>query len=626
MNRNLFLVLIIYLLLPLLGCSTIPQRGDVGGSSASVSRAIALEQDEKWREAATFFRQAAVLASSPQRQILELRAASMLLKAKMLVQAEQVLAELRMDAEIPAEVEQYWQFLKVRLAILERTPEAAQQTFELLSAAPSVYMSRLDYQRLQVAVLVLANQYLAANLARIELEPLLSEQAEIDENQIALLASLATFSVAELIRIKKESASSVVQGWVSLAALTKKTHDPLRLSGLLDNWRAENAGHPVSEMLLASMSPPSDDQPLALEQIALLLPFEGPFSKAAVAIRDGFLAAYYAQESPNKPKLSFYNTGPDAIDVMAVYEQAVEEGASVVVGPLNKQALQILVNSGVVSIPTVALNHIDVLPGMAENFFQFALAPEHEAEQIAHRAWLDGHNRVAAIYPQGSWGERVYDAFRRTWEDLGGTIVSEQAYKPADSDFSTPIKKLLNIDQSEDRRNRLSKELSVNLRFEPRRRQDVDMIFMAAFPRQARLIPPQLKFYRAGGVAIYATSHAFSGTQDRKADRDLNNVVIGDMPWTIGTVYDPQVKQDVSAARPTELKKLSRLYALGADSYHLLNYLNWMRANNNAQLRGNTGILQMNDNNMITRRLSWAKFVRGRPVLLSANPVIAASP
>jgi len=626
MNRNLFLVLIIYLLLPLLGCSTIPQRGDVGASGALVSRAIVLEQDEKWREAATIFRKAAVLESSPQRQILELRAASLLLKAKMLAQAEQVLAELRMDSEIPSEVEQYWQLLKVRLAILERAPEAALQAFELLSAEPSVYMSRLAYLRLQVAVFVLTNQHLAASLVRIELEPLLSEQAEVDANQIALLASLSTFSVDELARIKKQSTSSVVQGWVSLAALTQNTHDPLRLSALLDNWRTENVGHPVSEMLLASMSPTADDQPLSLDQIALLLPFEGPFSKAAVAIRDGFLAAYYAQEIPNKPKLRFYNTGPDAIDVIPAYAQAVEDGASVVVGPLNKSALEILVNSGDVSIPTVALNHIDVLPGLAENFFQFALAPEHEAEQIAHRAWVDGHNSVAAIYPQGDWGKRVYDAFRRTWEDLGGVIVSEQTYKPTNSDFSTPIKKLLNIDQSEDRRNRLSKELGVNLRFEPRRRQDVDMIFMAAFPRQARLIPPQLKFYRAGGIAIYATSHAFSGTQDRKSDRDLNNVVIGDMPWTIGTVYDPQVKNDVFAARPAELKKLSRLYALGADSYHLLNYLNWMRANNNAKLRGNTGTLQMNDKNMITRRLSWAKFVRGRPVLLSVNPVIAASP
>ncbi len=626
MNQNLFFVLITCMLLLLYGCSTISQRSGVVGLEVSESLAIELEQQENWREAATVYRKIAVLESSPKRQIYELRAVQLLLKAKMLDMAEQVLSDVRLDSEVAPEVEQYYQYLGVRLAILKRDPDLAKELFRTFPAGESSYVSALDYQRMKVAVYTLLNQHLDASLARIELETLLSDQEKIDTNQIALLSSLMTFSVKELGRIKSTSESLVVKGWVSLAELTKKTQDLLRLSGLVNSWRMEYPDHPVSEALLASISPPADDQPLSLDKIALLLPFEGPFSKAAIAVRDGFLAAYYAQDSIDKPEIGLYNTGPDAIDIVSVYEKAVDEGASVVVGPLNKQALEVLVEDGDISIPTVALNQIDILPGLAENFFQFGLSPEQEAEQIAHRAWADGHTQVAAIYPQGSWGERVYDSFRRTWEDLGGTLVSKEAYNPTNTDFSKPIKRLLNISQSEDRRNRLSKELGVNFRFEPRRRQDIDMIFMAAFPRQARLIPPQMKFYRAGGIAIYATSHAFSGTQDRKADRDMNNVIIGDMPWTIGTTYNPQVKKDVTRTRPTALKKLSRLYALGADAYHLLYYLNWMRANNNAKLMGNTGTLQMNDKKMITRQLSWAKFVRGRPVLLSSNPVIVASP
>ncbi len=59
------------------------------------------------------------------------------------------------------------------------------------------------------------------------------------------------------------------------------------------------------------------------------------------------------------------------------------------------------------------------------------------------------------------------------------------------------------------------------------------LIFMLATPRQARLINPQLSFYRASRLPVYATSQVYTGYPDSSLDTDLNNVAFCDMPWIL---------------------------------------------------------------------------------------------
>ncbi|MDH5258287.1 MAG: penicillin-binding protein activator, partial [Gammaproteobacteria bacterium] len=220
------------------------------------------------------------------------------------------------------------------------------------------------------------------------------------------------------------------------------------------------------------------------------------------------------------------------------------------------------------------------------------------------------------------WGKRVSDAFKEEWLKLGGETVSDTSYNSKKNDFSTPIKTLLAIDKSTERRNTLSALLKTRLKFEPRRRQDIDFVFMAAFPKQARLIPPQLKFFHAANVPIYATSHSFSGRLDSKKDRDLDSVVIGDMPWTLSRAKNDNYKRQIYRTWPNKSRQFNRLYAFGTDAYNILYYLNWLRANTNSMLQGATGELHMSESNLVTRKLSWAKFKKGRPSLLPATATL----
>jgi outer membrane PBP1 activator LpoA protein len=179
---------------------------------------------------------------------------------------------------------------------------------------------------------------------------------------------------------------------------------------------------------------------------------------------------------------------------------------------------------------------------------------------------------------------------------------------------------LLNIDDSNARYRSLTKVLKSNVKRESRRRQDLDFVFMAAFPRQARQLRPQLDFHQAQDLPVYSTSHIYSGIVDREADRDIDGIVFGDMPW----VLDPAasggaLRRDVGALWPGSVSAFVRLYAFGADAYRLVAELGKLRAQQYAEFQGLTGSLSLSENNRINRRLLWARFKRGTPRILDGD-------
>ncbi len=65
---------------------------------------------------------------------------------------------------------------------------------------------------------------------------------------------------------------------------------------------------------------------------------------------------------------------------------------------------------------------------------------------------------------------------------------------------------------------------AIKIGFEPRRRQDIDIIFLIARPLKARQLVPQFKFHRSGQLPVVATSHAYTGAKNKQQDIDLNGL------------------------------------------------------------------------------------------------------
>lgn len=609
------------LVLILAGCATPAQQVAppvFESTDASLAPGRELERAGKYLEAALWYARQATGAPTPRRQELQLASAAALVEARQYAQARLVAKDIRSET-LNEELSLRLQLLNARIALAERRPEEALLALAKFKLGPSASGAlRLHVTNLRLAALELADRPLEAARERVYLETLLNDDMSRRTNQEAILRLLTAPSEQRLRRALADSSSPALNGWIELALLQRDFPDPARRPRQLSEWRSRYPQHPVQDDILKTIVPQREQFGPRLDHIALLLPLEGPFAKAAGAVRDGFLAAYYAQDgAAPKPQIRLYDTAKG--DIAALYQRAVDEGATLVVGPLEKEAVAALARIELPA-PALALNFIDdaiVNPGL----YQFGLAPEDEARQAAERAWADGKTLAAALYPEGAWGERVFAAFRQRYEQLGGKVIEAQSYNQDKNDFSNPIRKMLQMDLSEARYRDVLKFVRQELRFEPRRRQDIDFIFMAAFPRQARLIRPQLEFFQAADVPIYATSHSYSGAQDRAADRDMNGVIIGDMPWVLDEATP--VRERVGRLWPDNAGQLARLYALGVDAYNVLYYLDWLHDNQQAQLRGATGLLYMDAANQIHRRLTWAQFQAGLPQVLASVPLSA---
>ncbi len=638
-HRLLFIFISVYLS----ACATIEEQTTQSPEKQAKSlpiieepslfeQALGYEKNEKWLDAAAIYNKLSTETPPPQRHQFKLKSVELFIKGNNFEPAKFLLQDID-NAQLSPSNRSLFALYHAKIALHERNAETA---IAWIMQAPVTeqmpFELQLDIRQLKVTAFEMVGNIQEAVDERVIIDAMLTDNPVILANQQAILLTLSSLPEADILRILSRPTSITLLGWTELSFLLKKAQDSYQLANQIEAWVTRFPNHPIQPSLLSSLTPPKDESPLALNTIALLLPFEGPFKKAGEAVRDGFIAAYYndhrvKENNPNSlPTLQFYNSGTATPEnnIVQLFEQAIANGADIIVGPLHKKSVDTLARNAHFSVPTVALNYLEDHRFFAHNLYQFGLSPEDEAQQLAERAWLDGHTNSAIIFPEGNWGQRLQNAFTEYWETLGGTVVGAKSYNPQKNDFSDTIKSLLNINQSNERRRALSKRLRRKLEFEPYRRQDVDLIFMAAFPRQARLIPPQFKFYRARKIPIYTTSHSFTGKIDPSADRDMNGVVIADMPWTLETSSGLPIRDTIQNAWPMQSKKLGRLFALGVDAYRTLRNINWLRANPNAQLHGATGKLHMDDNNHIYRRVTWAKFQRGIPEIIIATPNYSA--
>ncbi len=493
---------------------------------------------------------------------------------------------------------------------------------ELLRDRPSAGISKLssvrEISRLSVYYQVQYHDMLAsayqkthhpveAVLERIKLDHLLSDDVSKGNNLRVLWLSLTTLPKAELDTLLVESTDhQELDGWIRLAGIARQTYgDVDQLLAALEQWQTQFPTHaanyilptPIDRMKQHLFAPP--------KRMALLLPTAGPLAGPAQAIQDGFMAAHEANPRHGQIQIRVYNTNMDSVS--SVYHQAVAEGADYIVGPLTKAHAAEVARLDH-PVPTVLLNDVDV--SVKDNAYQFGLSPTNEARQVAVRARKNGLGHALVIAPSGTWGESVVNAFAKQWRDTGGQIVETFYFSPTE-DLTPGIRQLLHVSASVDHQKRQKKAIPSTL---PMRRQDIDVIFLVAYPTKARQIIPLLRYYYAGDVPVYATSSVYSGSVDAMRDRDLNGVIFCDMPW----VFSHQMGQRHWAE---QLNSYNRLYALGLDSYALSTQLNQLLLFPALGVDDKSGILYLSSGNHIARILAFAQFRQGVPERLGDGKV-----
>ena len=414
-------------------------------------------------------------------------------------------------------------------------------------------------------------------------------------------------------------------GWLALhTAVAEAGGHPDTLQRALESWRADYPAHPAQQFLLDEILEGVEDNAVNTPtRIALILPETGPLAPFAQAVRNGFVSAHVAHGS-NTMELRFL--AGQGTEVTQAYQQAVNEGAQLVVGPLDKPGIEVLAALSTRPIPVLALNvraartpqvpgASDAVPGLT----QFGLLPEDEADDLAQRVWADGHRRVATLFANSELGSRSHAAFVKAWEALGGQVVVDTRYGNSADAYKAAIRRSFSLDLSERRVASLTRILNRPLVAETRARIDLDAIVLAADPVSARQIIPQFRYLDVTHLPIYATGQIYAGRRDPQADQDLEGVMFGARPWDLASKPNPQREVFEQYWRNADAS-LRQLYAFGLDAHALAVALPRLSADPDFAIEGATGSLSRARDGRVHRRFVWSKFVGGVPEVLAPAP------
>lgn len=315
-----------------------------------------------------------------------------------------------------------------------------------------------------------------------------------------------------------------------------------------------------------------------MPHIALLLPLNGgPFVAHAEAVRDGFLAAARVQGSLALP-LRVYAATDDSAVTIAGYRQAVAGGARLVVGPLTRSSVSALAATGVIPVPTLALNAPDGGGALPPRFYVLTLQIDAEARLVARLAYGEGQRRVYTVAATDALSRRMNEAFIEEFRRLGGEQADGQIYAGGDTAGLA--------------RYRASIEAS-----------KADAIFLALDAERARAVKSYL-----GSLPVYATSQVYAGERGDLANFELSDVRFVGMPWLLQRDHSAvMVYPRVAYGGDLDLQ---RLYALGIDAFRVSQEL--LEGRTEITLDGVTGGLSLGRDRIFRRALPVARFSDGK--------------
>ena len=623
--RNL---LLLTLSLGLAACQTGPQT-PVGSADITVDPdadagiltpteediilAFEYEVNEQWLEASVVYNKLASSAVQPERSAFLLKVALMYYRGGFYSEIDPYFEGLA-EGDILPQDELHKQTIQAGGYFGEG------KIYQSLLALPEIdQLTDYTYKALALeirsrGVLAIGDPLESARL-RMQISEFLTTPVEIENNHDFIWDALNRITEQAMIRALKEPQTPEVRGWLELNLIARRSNMlPAKMEPWIDKWYERYGEHPAAPEYAIGLLEASRQVYIRPGKIALMLPFSGRLEKVADAILNGFLYAYY-QDPEQVADLEVINASSNPTEFSLQYEQAVQNGAEFIVGPIDKDLVDMLQQRGELEVPTLTLNYGNDEGETGLNLYQFGLRPEDEAEQVADYALAQGRHHAAVLVPDTEWGYRLQRAFSQRFEALGGRVVGTAAYPSRNNDFSQAIKNLLNLTTSEHRKSILQQVIKQQVEFEARRRQDVDMIFIAANSRQARLIKPQLKFHHAQDLPVYATSHISSSTTSIDDDRDLEEILFVDIPWMLHSDSNPDYRR-VASLWPESSQRFSRLFALGIDAYRMIPSLRRLMINPEETVAHNTGVLSVDSNGRVRRSLLMATYEKGRAKLL----------
>ncbi len=581
-----YLILFVFSLSGLSGCSFImpPRHG------SEMAQAQALIQSGQNKEAAVIYKQLAEVKSDEQ-DYYRLLSADALLRANDVKQARQYLSMINSN-ELDREQLNHLGLLQAQIELSQGNAEIALTKLKAVQPETLNNQTRIAYSQSLAFAYSLTGDAIQSAQTLINSESLIQSAKQRSKHYEQILSALNSLSAEEL-QLKQPLAKPPLNGWLALAQVFKQ--DEESLADNIAKWQKLYPTHPASSAFLTDYLKTYQHNLAQSPLIAVILPESGAYAAPAAVIKKGFLSAYKLakKNGMTHSEIRFYDSQKDSADKL--YQQAVKDGAKLVVGPLDKKDIKALVSTAELSIPVLALNHVEGLS--APKLYQFALSPIDDAGQITQKARDDGHQNALFLVPKSEQGKRFATYLTDNWQKLGGNSVNTQTYDDSKTDFALT---------------------SQNVAKQAGEENLVDALIINAYAKPARSLYPQLhKNKTTAQLPVYATSQIYLGDSDAGRDKNLDGVVFCDVPWVFSQVYGGALSKAGLRGSWEDLSpSYLRLLPMGIDAYNLIEHLNHLKTQ---PYEGATGKLKLDSENRITRELQCAKFVNGVPKIADSS-------
>ncbi len=212
------------------------------------------------------------------------------------------------------------------------------------------------------------------------------------------------------------------------------------LLALLAGACATNVGFGPVTSATAPLDP-SDAKNRSVK-IAMLLPLGGygPTAVIAKAMKQAGEMALFDLNNPSIQLIVKDDKGT-AEGARAAADEAIREGAEIILGPLLAQAVPgAAVAARPANVPILAFSNDTAVAGNGVYLMSFLVEPE--VQRIVSFAAAQGRTRFAALIPDDAYGRAVEPAFQRAVQQAGGTVVELRRYPMGANGLLGPAKEI----------------------------------------------------------------------------------------------------------------------------------------------------------------------------------------
>jgi outer membrane PBP1 activator LpoA protein len=416
-------------------------------------------------------------------------------------------------------------------------------------------------------------------------------------------SQLSTWQHQQLLKLAPPN----IKGWSQLLDYANRFGaDQLRFQRYLTQWQRNFPTHPAQFIATHLQTAPLELAE-SINNIAVILPLSGKQARAGKVAQQGILSAY-----KNNPAVNLQFIDSTTVDMTTLAEQFTLLEVDYVIGPLLRNNVERYLQQEELLVPTLLLN-LPANTSLKSHQVALSMRPEDEAIQAATTLSSQNYQLPIVLSQADKSSRRIAQTFVKQWQHISGQ-QPETVYFNSDEKMQDQLKSGLGVDLSQARTSDLNSRIKHSIKSELRNRRDIDMIYIVGSPLETKLLKPYIDVNIspfADIIPVFASSRSHSSTSDASDNRDLAGLVFSEMPWQLPSKQQNKALAQLSKSLwPSRTDSLQTIFAMGFDSMALVDKIFIMKHKTYVRHYGQTGVLQLGQDNILRRSLIWGRYSR----------------